>query len=158
MESVAAGDHVAVEAMLFAVVLEKSVRLVTLEAVHAHLVHVEVQRQPFFDSRGDQVLDDLGLAVDDDVPSTRQVTHRHVVPFAVELEMDTAVHDRLSVQALRDLGAFEQLDGSLLEHPARTRASTYSRLRFSSTTDSMPARCNRAARMSPAGPAPMIAT
>jgi hypothetical protein len=40
-----------------------------------------------------------------------------VVPFAVELEMNTTGLDRLSVQPLRDLSAFEQLDGSLLEHP-----------------------------------------
>ena len=46
MESVTAGDHVAVEAMLLTVVLEADVRLLTLEVVHAHLVHVEEQRQP----------------------------------------------------------------------------------------------------------------
>src|SRR5918997_1585987 len=42
--------------------------------------------------------------------------------------------------------------------PARTRCSTYSRLRFSSTTQSIPACCNRSASVSPAGPAPTIPT
>src|SRR6204780_3366420 len=42
--------------------------------------------------------------------------------------------------------------------PARTRCSTYSRVRDSMTIDSMPSRLRRWASMSPAGPAPMIAT
>src|SRR5215218_7013191 len=42
--------------------------------------------------------------------------------------------------------------------PARTRCSTYSRLRASSTTDSMPSRCSRCDSSRPAGPAPTIPT
>src|SRR3954452_2659919 len=42
--------------------------------------------------------------------------------------------------------------------PARTRCSTYSRLRSSSTTDSMPSRCRRCDSISPAGPAPTLPT
>ena len=42
--------------------------------------------------------------------------------------------------------------------PARTRSSTYRRLRASSTTDSMPARCSRCDSIRPAGPAPTMPT
>src|SRR5579872_5044567 len=42
--------------------------------------------------------------------------------------------------------------------PARIRCSTYSRLRVSSTTDSIPARCSRCDSSSPAGPAPTMPT
>src|SRR5712691_10870707 len=42
--------------------------------------------------------------------------------------------------------------------PARSVASTASRLRFSSTTDSMPSRCSRCESSRPAGPAPTIPT
>ena len=42
--------------------------------------------------------------------------------------------------------------------PARTRSWTYWRLRFSTTTDSRPARCSRCESISPAGPAPTIPT
>jgi hypothetical protein len=42
--------------------------------------------------------------------------------------------------------------------PARTRCSTYSRLRSSSTTDSIPSRWSRCDSSSPAGPAPTIPT
>src|SRR5829696_4253675 len=42
--------------------------------------------------------------------------------------------------------------------PARTRCSTYSRLRASSTTDSIPRSCSSWPRTSPAGPAPTIPT
>src|SRR5688572_4372909 len=42
--------------------------------------------------------------------------------------------------------------------PALTRSITYSRLRFSTMTESMPLRCSRCPSMSPAGPAPMMPT
>src|SRR3984957_7588886 len=42
--------------------------------------------------------------------------------------------------------------------PARTRSSQYCRLRVSSTTDSMPCRCNKCDSTRPAGPAPTIPT
>src|SRR6185312_9749576 len=42
--------------------------------------------------------------------------------------------------------------------PARTRCSTYSRLRVSSTTESIPSRWRRCESSSPAGPAPTIPT
>src|SRR5258706_1808060 len=42
--------------------------------------------------------------------------------------------------------------------PARSVASTAARLRFSSTTDSMPSRCSRCESSRPAGPAPTIPT
>jgi hypothetical protein len=38
------------------------------------------------------------------------------------------------------------------------RFSTYSRVRFSSTTDSIPSRASSCASVSPAGPAPTIPT
>src|SRR5258706_7134455 len=42
--------------------------------------------------------------------------------------------------------------------PARTRCSTWSRLRLSTITDSMPCRCKRCESSSPAGPAPTMPT
>src|SRR5918993_205502 len=42
--------------------------------------------------------------------------------------------------------------------PARTRCSTWSRLRASSTTESTPSRCSNSDSSSPAGPAPTIPT
>ena len=84
--------------------------------MHAHLVDVEEQRQVLFEPHCDQILDDLGLAVDDDAAATGQLVHRHVVPLAVELQVDAAVHDRLAVQALGHARPLQQVDGPLLEH------------------------------------------
>ena len=122
VEPVATGDHVAVEPVLLPVVLEAHVGLVAVEPVNAHVVHLEEQRQRVVEPRCDQVLHDLGLAVDHDAPPARQLVHRNMMSFAVELEMDAAVHDRLRVQALGHPRALEQLDRSLFQH-ARANSS-----------------------------------
>ena len=66
MEAVAAGDHVALELVLRAVVAEADAGPVALELVDGHVLDLEQQRPPGGEPGLDQVLDDLGLAVDDD--------------------------------------------------------------------------------------------
>ena len=62
----------------------------------ADVVDLEEQRQPALEPRGDQVLDDLGLAVDDDRPAAGELAERDPVPLAVELELDPVVDDPLA--------------------------------------------------------------
>ena len=71
---------------------------------------------PVVEPRGDQVLDDLGLAVDDDRPAVGELAERDPVPLAVELELDPVVDDALALQPLADAGLGEQVDRALLEH------------------------------------------
>ena len=80
-------------------------------------------------------------------------------PAAVEAQLDAVVDQALALQPLAD--ARPRSSRSTVpcsSTPARTRCSTYSRLRASSTTDSMPARCSRCESSSPAGPAPTMPT
>ena len=60
---------------------------------------------------------------------------------------------------LADARRVEQVDAALLEHAGADAAlAVRTRLRASTMTDSMPARCSKCERMRPAGPAPTIPT
>ena len=102
VEAVAAGDHVAFELLLPALVHEAERRALALEAVHAHVRHLEVQRRAAREARGDEVLHDLGLAVDDDRAPVGEIAQRDAMPLAVELQLDAAVHEALALHALAD--------------------------------------------------------
>ena len=79
--------------------------------------------------------------------------------LAVELQVDAVVDDPFAMETLADSGAVEQLDGALLQHAgADPRLDSTRGLWLSTTTDSIPARSSSSASVSPAGPAPMIAT
>src|SRR6185503_3746695 len=89
VEAVAAGDRVALQ-------LAARVADDAADRVDALDGRVEVERQSALEPRVDQVLDDLGLPVDDD-PAPDELLHRDVVARAVELEMDAAVRNPLGV-------------------------------------------------------------
>ena len=116
MEAVAAGDHVALELLRDAVVHEANPRAFRLEVVHGHVVHLEKERQSALEPGGDQVLHDLGLAVDHDRASVCELAERNVVALAVELEVDPVVDDPLAIHARAHACVAQQLDRSLLEH------------------------------------------
>ena len=116
VEAVATGDHVAVQAVLAAVVGVGDVWAVTLEPVHGDVAGLEQQRQPGLEARSDQILDHLRLAVDDDRAPTRQLGEVQVVALAGELQVDAAVHDPLALHARPDPCPDERVDRPLLEH------------------------------------------
>ena len=76
---------------------------------------LEVQRQPAREAGRDQILHDLGLAVDHD-PAADELLHRYVVPLAVELQMDASVRHSLRVHSRADAGLSQQVGDALLEH------------------------------------------
>jgi hypothetical protein len=115
VEAVAAGDHVALELPVGAVVAIAHARALRIEAVHRHVVDLEQEREPRVEPRGDQVLHDLRLAVDDD-RAAGQLLHRHVVPLAAELEVDAPVDDPVGVHPRAHAGVPQQVGGALLEH------------------------------------------
>ena len=102
--------------------------------------------------RGDQILDHLRLAVDDDRPAAGELAHRHVVALAVELEVDAVVDDPLAVQTLADSGARA---GRRCPARARRRGRAPRRSRGSGSR-ARPTRsrrrCSSCASVSPAGP------
>ena len=82
--------------------------------MHRDVVDLEVQRQTLRDASRDQVLDDLGLAVDHDA-APGQIAQRDAMALAVELELDPVVHQPLAAHAIAHTGLLEQVDRSLLE-------------------------------------------
>jgi hypothetical protein len=77
VEAVTAGDHVALELLLCAAgVGEPHDRRVAVEPLDAHVGHLEQQLPARVDALGDEVLDDLLLAVQRDAAATRQVAER----------------------------------------------------------------------------------
>jgi hypothetical protein len=114
VEAVAAGDHVALERLGRAVVAERQPGPLGLEVGDRDVVDLEQQRPAGVEPRLDQILDDLGLAVDDDrLPG--QLVERDAMTLAVELELDAVVDDSLALHPLAHPRLGEQVGGSLLE-------------------------------------------
>ena len=116
VEAVAAGDDVALELVLPALVREQDTRPLRLEVLDADVVHLEEQRAPGLEPRRDQILDDLGLAVDVDRLAAGELAHVDPVALAVELQLDARVDEALAAQALPDACVGEEVDDALLEH------------------------------------------
>ena len=116
MEAVAAGDHVALELMRFALVAEVDAGPVGLQLVHGNVLDLEQERLARLEPRADQVLDDLRLPVDDDRLAGQR---REVDPMAlaVELQLDAPVDDPLALHTHADAGVAEEVGGALLQHP-----------------------------------------
>ena len=65
----------------------------------------------------DQVLDELGLAVDHDRPPAGEVAQRDPVALARELELDPVVDEALALQPLARTCLHEEVDDRLLDDP-----------------------------------------
>ena len=115
MEAVAAGDEVALELVRPALVLERDPGPVGLEAVHGDLARLEEQRLAGVAADPDQILHDLGLAVDRDRPPAGQLGERDAVAAALEAQLEALVDEPLAVQALADAGLGQDVDRALLE-------------------------------------------
>jgi hypothetical protein len=116
VEAVAAGHDVAFELVACALVREADARPLGLELAQADVIDLEEQRHIAGEPRGDEILHDLRLAVDDDRVPVAQLRQRHVVTLAVELQVDAVVDDALAVHPLADTRFTQQLDSPLLEH------------------------------------------
>ena len=115
MEAVAAGDDVALERLPLARVRERDARRVGREAVERDVGDLEAGFAAVAQARGDEVLDDLLLAVDRDRPPAGEPAEVDAVALAVEAQLDAAVDERLAVQTVAEAGVGEQLDRALLE-------------------------------------------
>ena len=73
------------------------------------------------EAEADQVLDELGLAVDDDRPPVCEVAQRDPVPLACELQLDAVVDEALALEAISGFCLDQEVDDALLDH-ARTDA------------------------------------
>ena len=117
MEAVAARDDVAPELVYRALVAVGDPWPVGLEVVRCHVLDLEQKRIPGAEPCVNQILDDLGLPVDDDAPAAGQVTERDPVTLPGELEADPVVHQTVALQSLADSRSDEQIRDALLDHP-----------------------------------------
>ena len=116
VEAVASRDRVAHELVLGAPVGERDPRRVGLDLVELHVGDLEPHILAAVEQRRDQVLDDLLLPVDRDVPAGER-GHVDVVVVSVVAEVDARVLDALAVQALGDAEVAQQVHGVLLDQP-----------------------------------------
>jgi hypothetical protein len=119
MKSVAAGDEVRVQFMGVAVmvVADDGVRVSAVEVVDRDIARLKAQRQTVLHAGRDQVLDDLGLPVDGDGASARELIHRDAVALAVEAEEDATVAKPLSREPVAEADLVQDIDGPLLKDP-----------------------------------------
>ena len=115
VEAVAAREDVALELVVATLVREGEARPVGRQVVNGDVACLEEERQPTLDARGDQVLDDLRLAVDHDRASG-QLAERHVVTLALELEVDPVVHDPLALEPGAGADLAKEVGVPLLDH------------------------------------------
>ena len=121
MVAVAAGDDVALEHVLGALVREADAGTLALEIADGDVGDLEQERKVCVEAEADEVLHDLRLSVDDDCPPAGEVAQRDPVALAVELELDAVVDDPLALQPLSRAGVDEEVGDRLLEH-ARPQA------------------------------------
>ncbi len=114
--AVTAGDDVALELVLGAFAAEANVGPVRLDVVDGDVRHLEEQREIRVEPRGDQILHDLGLAVDRDRAPACELAQWDAMPLAVELKLDAVVDDSLVQHAVPHSRLDEEIGRALLEH------------------------------------------
>ena len=115
VEAVGAGDDVALEHLRVAVgVGEPDPGAVGVDVLGRDVGDLEQQRRAAVQLRLDQVLGDLGLAVDPD-GAPAQLREVQLVPGAGVLQVDAAVLEALALQPVADAGLGQRVDGVLLE-------------------------------------------
>jgi hypothetical protein len=116
VEAVAAGDDLAAQLVALAVVAVAQRRLVGVDALWRHVLGPEQERRAGFDASGDQVLNDLLLAVNRDAAAVGQLVERDSVALAAEAQLNAVVHEPLPLEALAHAHLEQEVDGALLEH------------------------------------------
>ena len=135
----------------------RDARALALEVVERDVLDLEEQRAAALQARGDQVLDDLGLAVDHD-RLAGQLVEGDPVALAARLQLDARVDEPLAAHALPDARPRDRAPRRRARgRPPGSAPRRTSRLRFSRTTESIPATWSSCASVRPAGPAPTIA-
>ncbi len=86
MEAVAPGDDIAAQFPPNTTVHERNRRCGTVETIERDVVDLEVQRRARVHPRGDQILNQLVLAIDRDIPPA-QFAERDPVPLTLEQQL-----------------------------------------------------------------------
>src|ERR671910_694344 len=97
--AVAAGDVVAGDLLLLAILEEANLRRISVRVFYAFCPGLEQDLSVRFEPGADQVLDDFLLAVDGDREPVRQVGEVNAVPTSVEAKFDPVVNGSLPEHA-----------------------------------------------------------
>jgi hypothetical protein len=116
VEAVAAGDELAVEDLLGAVLGEADLGDGRVDAVDPRCLGFEEDRVAGAEAGRDEVFDDLLLAVDVDGAATRQLGQVESYAAAVDVERQPVMDHALAVQAIGQAELVQQVDRTLLEH------------------------------------------
>ena len=104
VEAVAAGDDVAAQLLLGAVVAEADAGRVGVDARDGDVLDLEEQRAAGVQAGVDQVLDDLLLPVDGDRRAAGELGQGDAVADAVEAQLEALVHEPLALEPLAQPG------------------------------------------------------
>ena len=115
MEAVAAGDDAAAQLVALAVGDVADDGCVAVDVVDRHVGRLEHDRVAGGEAGGDEVLDDLLLAVHGDRVAD-ELVEVEAVAAALEGQLDAAVGEALAVEPLGDAELAEQVDARVFEH------------------------------------------
>src|SRR6516162_7870443 len=110
METVAAGDEIAVQTLGHAVVDELDKRMGGLEGVQFDVGGFKENGMAGGQAGGDEILDDLVLRVDGDALARRQFAKIDTMALAVEAEFDAAMLEAFAAETLADSELMHQLN------------------------------------------------
>ncbi|MCY1514846.1 hypothetical protein D9M68_494060 [compost metagenome] len=122
METVAAGDVVAVDALQLAILLEGDMGPLALELVQLDIGRRVDDRRAAGLAGVHQVAGDLGLAVDHHALAAGELGQVDGHAPAIEHQLDAFMHQALGVHPLAHAGLAEHVDGALLQHPGTNPA------------------------------------
>src|SRR5918999_846490 len=89
---------------------------VAVDPDRADVLDLEQQGRARREAGGDQILDDLLLAVDRDPPAAGELVEGDAVSLAAEAQLDAVVHEALAFQTLADAHLDQEVHRALFEH------------------------------------------
>src|SRR5262245_11781630 len=116
VRSVAARDEVAGDLPLFALPPKANLRRLAVEVAHAHVLDFEEYLGAGVEPGADQILNDLGLAVDRDGAPAGQLMHIDAMATPAKTQLDAVVDESLSTHPLADASFVEDVHSALLQH------------------------------------------
>ncbi|KAF1050817.1 MAG: hypothetical protein GAK43_02660 [Stenotrophomonas maltophilia] len=117
MEAVAAGDVVAIQTHLLALVFEGDERPLGLHVVQAHVGGLVEADGAAVSASFHEIAGDFGLAIDGDALTAGQGGQVDTLTTAIQDQLETIVGQAFGIQALADAGLAQQVDATLFQYP-----------------------------------------
>ena len=115
MESVAASDDVDLQLVLRSVVAESNARMAGLEVQQRSCLRLEHDLSTSLQSRRDQILDHLLLAVDHDRATVGQLGERDPMTLTFKAQLEAMMNQAVAIHPRGDAHLAQQVNSALLE-------------------------------------------